>query len=94
MTGIILATVLCHVVLPLGTINVTVTAKYLHTLPGGAQYTYSKLYVATPGEGNITAEGWPWHVTATSNGRQVANCSYEPALLISGFESGDLRDWE
>jgi hypothetical protein len=89
------ATLLCPITIPPGTSTVEITARYYHEEPPGQVYTYEKSHlVLHSGSEFIVAEGHPWHVTAVIDGLQAANCSSGDAILISGFESGDLRDWQ
>ena len=96
MTSLLLAaTLLCPLQLPHTINTVEITAKYYHEMPPGQQYVYHGQETAIgPGMVTIAAEGHPWHVTATIDGVQRANCSGQDAIMISGFESGDLRDWQ
>ena len=95
MTSLLLyATLLCPIEIPLPNTSVRVTAEYYHEYPQGEDYTYEMSQVMLhSGSGFIECEGHPWHVTASINGIQVANCAGQDAIFIDGFESSDARFW-
>ena len=87
------ATVICTGYAPPGLHTFDIVAKYQHEYPAGSLYVYHGSRMTMGGDVEVTAEGWPYYVEASIQGVPVATCSYDPAIFIDGFESGDTRYW-
>lgn len=88
------ASVICSGMIPTGIHNVDIVAKYQHEATDSSHYVYygSDICVG-PGEVTVAAEGWPYYVEASIQGVPVAKCSYDPAILIDGFNDGTTGAW-
>ena len=88
------ASVICSGMIPPGRHDVSVVVRYQHEYPAGSQYVYYKYEtVLGPSFIDIGAEGWPYYVEASIQGVPVAKCSYDPAILIDGFNDGTTGAW-
>ena len=93
MTSIILSTVLCSFFVP-ATGHVRLQAQYLHEWPQGERYVFNSTTLMTTGTSEVEAEGWPVYIRLTQGGKQIGQCTYDPAIHVSGFETGTTEEWE
>ena len=93
MTSLILATVICGFIAPQSG-PVDLVAKYQHEWPAGESYTYSSTTLLIAGYYEVEAEAWPVYIRLTQDGEQIGQCTYDPAIFMSGFETGDTGEWD
>ena len=93
MTSIILSTVLCSFFVPAPG-PVQLHAQYLHEWPQGERYTLDSTTMLTTGPHELEAEGWPVYIRLKQGGKQIDQCTYDPAIHIDGFETGNTEKWD
>ena len=76
------------------TTTVDIEARYQHEWPQGQQYVFNGQGVAKVGINRVVAQGVPYHIIVSHNGDIWGQCTYEPAIFIDGWESGDTSEWD
>jgi hypothetical protein len=66
---------------------------YQHEWPPGQSYTYSSSDLLPTGVHTAHAEGWPVYIRLTQGGKQIGQCTYDPAIFIDGVEDGTTGSW-